>query len=85
MMYYTSRPLYGGGSGLCVYFVYVSTVLCFVGLPPLGALRPLASFLGPTLGSTGCLWTALGPLWGAKGCHGGLLGCLKAYNKFLTK
>ena len=26
------------------------------------------------------LWTALGPLWDAFGCHGGLLGCLRAYD-----
>ena len=31
-IYITSRPLYGGGTRFCVYFVYVYILFCFVGL-----------------------------------------------------
>ena len=66
MYKYTSRPLYGGGSGVCVYFVYVYIVLCFVGL------RWVA--LGPHFASWGDFAPPFGSLWGALGSQGGLLG-----------
>ena len=65
-IYVTSRPLYGGGSGVCVYFVYVYIVLCVVGL------RWVA--LGPHFAP----WVDFAPpfrsLWGALGSQGALLG-----------
>ena len=59
----TSRSLYGCGSGVCVYSVYVYVVLCFVGLlwVPFGA-RFLWVDFGIFLGHS---WVALGPLWDA--------------------
>ena len=46
-IYIVSRPLYGGGSGVCVYFVYVlrvhSFVICW---PPLGVFGTHFAFLG---------------------------------------
>ena len=51
----TSRPLYGGGSGVCVYFVYVYIVLCFFGLlwVPFEALFLLLGWLWVFLGHFG--------------------------------
>ena len=62
----TSRPLYGGGSGVCVYFVYVYIVLCFVGL--------LWVALGPHFAPWGDFAHLFGGLWGALGYQGALLG-----------
>ena len=53
----TSRPLYGGGSGVCVYFVYVHIVLRFAAF-----LR--VSFDNLFL-SPGRLWVPFGFLWAA--------------------
>ena len=62
----TSRPLYGGGSGVCVYFVYVYIVLWFGGL--------LWLALGPHFAPWGDFAPPFGSLWGALGSQGGLLG-----------
>ena len=61
-----SRPLYGGGSGVCVYFVYVYIVLCFVGL--------LWVALGRHFAPWGDFAPPFGSLWGALGSQGALLG-----------
>ena len=67
----TSRPLYGGGSGVCVYFVYVYIVLWFVAL--LWCLW--SSFCSPwgDFGSLWLPWDAGGSLWGTLGSQGELL------------
>ena len=68
---YTSRPLYGGGSGVCVYFVYVYIVLWF-GVS-FGCLW--SSFCSPwgDFGSLWLPWDAGGSLWGTLGSQGELL------------
>ena len=62
----TSRPLYCGGSGVCVYFVYVYIALCFVGL--------LWVALGPHFAPWGDFAPLFEGLWGALGSQGALLG-----------
>ena len=62
---YTSRPLYGGGSAVCMYFVYVYMVL---------PLDSLFLSLGRLWVPFGFLWTALRPLWDGLRCNGGRLG-----------
>ena len=60
---YTSRPLYGGGSGVCVYFVYVY-IFCdlLVYLIVFGApFVLLGATLGFLLGALGAPWAPNGP------------------------
>ena len=63
----TSRPLYGGGSGVCVYFVYAYIAWWFLALLWVSLDYPF-----------GFLWAALGPLCGTLGCHEGRLGLPRA-------
>ena len=59
----TSRPLYGGGSGVCVYFVYVYIVLWFVGFL-LVSLELVLLSLDQLWAS---FWEPLGRLWLPRG------------------
>ena len=80
----TSRPLYGGGSGVCIHFVYVYIVLWFVGF--LWVSSELISlslewlwlpfgFLGQPSDHFGPLWVVMKVAW----------VCLGAHSRFLTK
>ena len=80
----TSRPLYGGGSRVCVYFVYVYIVLWFVALLWV-SLELIFLPLGRLWAPFGSPWAALGPLWGALGCHGGRLGRPRAIYSIFDK
>ena len=56
----TSRPLYGGGSGVCVYFAY-SFVICWSHLIVFGAhFVFLGATLGLLLGAFGAPWAPQG-------------------------
>ena len=58
--FYSSRQLYGGGSRVCVYFVYVYIVLWFIGFPWASLEFMLFSLdLGSTLSP---FWEPLGPV-----------------------
>ena len=58
----TSRPLYGGGSGVCLYFVYeYSFVICWSPLDVFGPhFAVLGTILGLVLGAFGTSWALLG-------------------------
>ena len=80
----TSRPLYGGGSGVCVHFVYVYIGLYLVVLLWVSFNRlflSLAQLWGP-FGSLGQPLDHFGEPWVAMEVA---LGCLGAYSRFLTK
>ena len=82
-IYITSRKLYGSGSGVCVYFVYVDIVLWFVALhlgvfwlpfPPLEQLCAPFGFLGQPFDHFGATWAAMEVV----------LVCLGRYSRCLT-
>ena len=69
MISHTSRPLYGGGSGVCVYFVYVYIALWCVALfwMSLDPILPFLGWLWLPFGSLGMLVGPFGATWAPKG------------------
>ena len=80
----TSRPLYGGGSGVCTYFVYVyiGFLLCWSPLDVFGThFAVLGTTLNLLLGAfvapwapKGLSWVSLWPFWDSLGTPWDRLG-----------